>query len=29
MRKISYQSLVIKDPAIKKLKNEGYKLGMP
>tara|TARA_B100002052_G_scaffold176089_1_gene160229 strand:- start:10887 stop:12329 length:1443 start_codon:yes stop_codon:yes gene_type:complete len=29
MRKISYQPLVTKDPAIKKLNNEGYKLGMP
>ena len=29
MRKISYQPLVTKDPAIEKLKNEGYKLGMP
>jgi hypothetical protein len=29
MRKISYGPLVFKDPAIRKLKNEGYKLGMP
>ena len=29
IRKIWYKPLVVKDPTIKKLNNEGYKLGMP
>ena len=29
MRKIWYKPLVVKDPSLKKLNNEGYKLGMP